>query len=39
MQTQGWALDVQMSSIGRKPLASSRLVNRVVEAPLEARTE
>ena len=27
MQTQGWALDVQMSIIGRKPLGSSRVVN------------
>jgi hypothetical protein len=27
MQTQGWALDVQMSSIGRKSLESSRVVN------------
>jgi hypothetical protein len=27
MQTQGWALDVQMSSIGRKSLGSSRVVN------------
>lgn len=27
MQTQGWALDVQISIIGRKPSGSSRVVN------------